>query len=118
MSSTSSLLWVGPYSFKHLDDTYEFHRKNMKINRKHYSLMSKIMPAHVTEYIQRRGTRIFYNPMVKFEHCEDGLTYKYGVMHEKDFIHDLSHWREFYVAARLQKPVMTVYNYVGQFYQL
>lgn len=94
-----------------VDDTYEFHRKNMKINKKHYSFISKIMPAHITEFVQRRGTKIFYNPMVKFHHCEDGLTYKYGVMHEKDFIHDLLNWREFYVSARLQKPVMTIYNH-------
>jgi hypothetical protein len=86
----------------------------MKMNKSHYSFIAKIMPRHITEVVQRRGTRLYYNPMVKFPNCNKRI-YKYGVMHKDDFIHDLTHWREFFVSARLQKPVLEVINEVGCF---
>ena len=72
------------------------------------------MPWHITDFVQRNGTKIYYNPMVKFNHCEDGNTYKYGIIQHSDFIKDLNEWSEFYVAARLQKPVLQVYTKVSK----
>ena len=95
-----------------VDNTLEFHKKNMKMNRKHYSMWSKIMPWHITDFVQRNGTKLYYNPMVKFKDWEDGNTYKYGIIQHSDFMSDLNDWTEFFVAARLQKPVLQIYTKV------
>ena len=91
-----------------VDDTREFHKKNLRMNRDHYSWMAKIMPLHITDMVNRGSTRIYFNPLVKFKGCTENLQYKYGIIHYTDFIDDLVDWREFYTAARLQKPVIPI----------
>lgn len=92
-----------------VDDTHEFHRANLKMNRSHYSRLAKTMPLHITDGVQRNGSQLYFNPYVKFKECTDDNTYKYGVIHYKDLLQDLIHWHAFYTAARLQKPVLELY---------
>ena len=68
------------------------------------------MPNNITDFVQRSGTKLYYNPMVKLKGCEHDRTYKYGIIHEEDFIRDLLEWRDFFVSARLQKPVLEIVN--------
>lgn len=82
------------------------------MNRKHYSWAAKLFPVHITDLVQRSGTCLYFNPMVKFKDCPDDNMYKYGVIHEKDFLSDLINWEMFYTAARLQKPVLEIYKNV------
>ena len=68
------------------------------------------MPMPITDYVQCSGTKLYYNPNVKFKGCEHGRTYKYGIIHEKDLLNDLNNWSDMFVAARLQKPVLEIYR--------
>ncbi|CAI2373671.1 unnamed protein product [Moneuplotes crassus] len=91
-----------------VDDTQEFHLKNMALNKKHYSCISRVMPIHVTDLINRGTTKVYFNPLVPFSGCDLGYQYKYGIIHYKDFMRDLKYWETFYMAPRLQKPVLEV----------
>ena len=70
--------------------------------------MARTMPRHITDMVNRRTTRLYFNPLVNFTGCDRGYQYKYGIIQYNDFLEDLIDWSEFYTAARLQKPVLPI----------
>ncbi|XP_070557533.1 phosphatidate cytidylyltransferase, mitochondrial-like isoform X3 [Ptychodera flava] len=85
-----------------VDNPYEWHRKNLGMNKNHYSFL-KYLGAHRVSTIQNRiGAGVYYNTLVK---CDDVLI-KYGIINTKTLQEDLLEWKSMYIAGRLHKPVM------------
>lgn len=91
-----------------VDDPFEWHQENFKMNRLHYSSI-KYMPNCVDKVCQLQekiGARIYFNPYVHL----GGLSLKYGVIKTQHLIDDLINWEALYVAGRLHKPVEFIVN--------
>ena len=58
------------------------------------------------------GARLYFNPLIPLNSfsnitaTDDLRRIKYGVISEKNAIHDLTEWENFALAGRLQKPVL------------
>lgn len=97
-----------------VDDTSEFHRKNMSgDNYKHYSYWAKRLPLIVTnQLVQNRGSRMYFNPLIPLNSFpgvtsqDDLRRIKYGTISEENAVQDLQEWTQFGLAGRLQKPVL------------
>jgi translocator assembly and maintenance protein 41 len=86
--------------------TQNWHKENLKNNKKDYSLIAKSFGPKFINYLQKTGAKIYYNPYVSF----NSSTIKYGVISTNDIIKDLTEWENLYVAGRLQKPVKILKN--------
>jgi translocator assembly and maintenance protein 41 len=83
-----------------VDDSLSWHNSNLLLNSSHYSFVSSFGPSFLTR-IQRFPPGLYFNPLVEVS----GHKVKYGIIQMEDFIRDLSDWRDYYIAGRLQKPV-------------
>ena len=54
-----------------VDDTHEFHRKNMEINQKHYSFFTKRLPLAFTNAVNNSGSFIYFNPLIPIKSFKD-----------------------------------------------
>ncbi|EDV93319.1 phosphatidate cytidylyltransferase, mitochondrial [Drosophila grimshawi] len=89
-------------------DTLGFHAENIHRHEAHYSSLRYLGANFVAKYQERFGARVYFNTLVPLPDL--GLTVKYGVVHEDHLIDDLLHWRDLYLAGRLQKPVTDLVN--------
>jgi translocator assembly and maintenance protein 41 len=83
-------------------DVKEFHKVNIEINKNHYSNTALLFGINTLALINRFGTKIYYNPSVSV----DGVFIKYGIIQESDFIANLNHWDNLFIAGRFHKPVL------------
>ena len=101
-----------------VDDTEAFHKKNMDSqNYRHYSYWAKRMPIQVTNnLVQNRGSKLYFNPLIPLNSFEgvttsdDHRRIKYGTISEENAVEDLTLWKNFGLAGRLQKPVLPFIN--------
>lgn len=89
-----------------VDDPLNFHRKNIEVNKKHYSFLKYFGPRAVTHIQEGLGAKIYYNPFVVIDDGKDLI--KYGVIKTQDLINDLLDWETLYVSGRLHKPVTVI----------
>ena len=86
-------------------DSAKFHAKNVAKHPSHYPLHARAMPASAIAAIQRNyGAAMWFNPLVNLPSVTT-RPIKYGVIETADLIEDLLHWKHFYVAGRMHKPV-------------
>lgn len=78
-----------------------FHESNLTKNPHHYSMIARICPTRVTEFIQ--GSGVYFNTDIEMPGVG---RIKYGTIEEDAYIKDLRRWRWLYVAGRLHKPVV------------
>ncbi|KAJ3065321.1 Mitochondrial translocator assembly and maintenance protein 41 [Podochytrium sp. JEL0797] len=79
-----------------------WHDLNIKQNPEHYSFLASWGGAKAVATLQEKvGSGMYFNPDVEI----DGMRIKYGVISMKHLIQDLTEWKDFYVAGRLQKPI-------------
>ena len=104
-----------------VDDPYAWHSQNLKMNRGHYSWLKYFGPDAIVA-VQHMAAGIYYNtvwpvyrinnynivPTIFILICDMvGLqSLKYGVISTSHLIRDLQRWDTFYVAGRMQKPVL------------
>lgn len=84
-----------------VNDTFSWHAENLKLNRSHYSFLSRLGPYYISKIQENHGAGIYFNTLVPFE---DRLI-KYGVISKSRLISDLLKWDTLYVSGRLHKPV-------------
>jgi translocator assembly and maintenance protein 41 len=84
-----------------VENSYDWHEKNMKMNPTHYSALRFLGPGVVSHVQGVYGAGVYYNSMVKHH----GRLLKYGVISVDQLIDDLNHWRFLYISGRLHKPV-------------
>lgn len=91
-----------------VDDTYQWHLKNLANNYHHYSSVRLLPnPAKSVTWLQEGfGARVYFNPYVKI----NNLSIKYGIIKTDHLIQDLSSWDKLYIAGRLHKPVEFLIN--------
>lgn len=82
----------------------KWHTENMKKNPKDYSLSSKIFFKLFSNKTLKSGAKICYMTYLPFE----GKEYKIGTIEEQDFLSDLNNYDTFYLAGRMQKPILIV----------
>ena len=89
-----------------VDDIKEWHLQNMDMNPKDYSLIGRV---HLSRSSVEKIKGL--NKITYFSHIKnDGENYKYGVIEEKDFLHNLSTWENIFVAGRFQKPILRIHS--------
>lgn len=87
-----------------VDDAFDWHKQNLKLNPKDYSLLRLFGPKFIAEY-QDYAAGVYFNTLIPID---DKCTIKYGVIQTTDLCGDLHHWSDLYVAGRLHKPVETL----------
>ena len=87
-----------------VDDIKLWHRTNMGLNKKDYSIIGK---AHLSRSnISKLKGR---NNITYFSEIKDGeYTFKYGVIEIEDFKRGLTIWDNIFVAGRFHKPVLEI----------
>lgn len=86
-----------------VSDAEEFHRENLKRNRRHYSAI-KYFGATANATFQRKyAAHVFYNTLVR---TSSGRQIKYGLIETGHLIADLLDWDYLYVSGRLHKPTL------------
>lgn len=87
-----------------VDNLKKWHLENMKKNSHDYSFVGKMFFKHASNDKLRAGGKITYMTYIPFE----GKEYKIGTIEKKDFLDDLKNWDTFYMAGRMQKPILVV----------
>lgn len=87
-----------------VDDLKKWHKKNMKMNQNDYSISSRLFFHYVSNKLLRSGGKICYMTYIPF----GGREYKIGTIQKNDFLDDLDNWNSFYIAGRMQKPILVV----------
>ena len=87
-----------------VDDPHTWHTDNLKLNRSHYSFLSKLGPYYISRIQENYGAGIYFNTLVPFEN----RLIKYGVISKSRLITDLLEWDTLYVSGRLHKPVKLI----------
>lgn len=84
-----------------VDDSYKWHHKNIKQNKKHYSCLKYFGAKQVANIQEKYGAAVYFNTKVQ---CA-GREIKYGVISTKQLITDLLDWSTLYVSGRMHKPI-------------
>ncbi len=87
-----------------VDDLKKWHASNIKKNPKDYSFSGKMFFKYAPKKWLRSGGKITYMTYIPFE----GSKYKIGTIEKDDFLNDLRNWETFYMAGRMQKPILIV----------
>lgn len=87
-----------------VDDLKKWHALNIKKNPKDYSFSGKLFFKYAPKKWLKAGGQITYMTYIPF----DGSKYKIGTIEKEDFLNDLKHWDTFYMAGRMQKPILIV----------
>lgn len=87
-----------------VDDLKKWHALNIKKNPKDYSFSGKLFFKYAPKRWLRSGGKITYMTYIPF----NGSKYKIGTIEKDDFLNDLKNWETFYMAGRMQKPVLVV----------
>jgi translocator assembly and maintenance protein 41 len=85
-------------------DPLAWHRANLSIHPRHYSLVGRLGPGAVAALQEHSGARAYYNAMVSWR----GRLIKYGVVSVDALIDDLLHWTHLYLAGRMHKPTQVL----------
>lgn len=87
-----------------VDDIKSWHKENINKNPKDYSFIGKnfFMKASIKKI--KGLTGITYQSNIKYKNH----LFKYGVIEYCDFVKNLETWDSFYVAGRLQKPILVI----------
>ncbi len=85
-------------------DLKKWHNENSRLNPKDYSFTGKNFMTKGDITWLKKGGRICYMTYIEFE----GHSFKIGTIEEKDFLDSLEMWDTFYLAGRMQKPILIV----------
>ena len=95
-----------------VENSQEFHKENIKQNKKHYTLLARSTGGKVVHGIQRIGARMHFNHIsLENEWCKvnsggkcDKLHLRYGVINTNDLLRDLEHWETLLTSSFMQRP--------------
>ncbi|XP_025422033.1 phosphatidate cytidylyltransferase, mitochondrial [Sipha flava] len=89
-----------------VNNTHGFHQDNLDANPDDYSSIRLLGPSVVSSLQKQFGANVYFNTLVSV----GNLTFKYGIIDVQDFRRDLQSWHTLYIAGRLHKPVLTLYD--------
>ena len=87
-----------------VEDLRKWHKDNIKNNKKDYSFLSRLFFKYAPSKWLKSGGKICYMTYISFKESK----YKIGTIEYQDFIEDLTTWETFYIAGRMQKPILIV----------
>lgn len=87
-----------------VDDLKKWHALNIKKNPNDYSFSGKLFFKYAPKKWLKSGGKITYMTYIPF----NGSKYKIGTIEKEDFLNDLKNWETFYIAGRMQKPILVV----------
>lgn len=87
-----------------VDDIKKWNIANIKQNKKDYSFTSRLFFKYAPKKWLKNGGKICYLTYIPFNQSK----YKIGTIEKTDFINDLEKWETFYIAGRMQKPILIV----------
>ena len=87
-----------------VDNLKKWHKQNIKKNKKDYSILARLFFKYAPNKWLKSGGKICYMTYIPFKESK----YKIGTIEEEDFLNDLNNWETFYMAGRMQKPILVV----------
>ncbi len=84
-----------------VNNSKEFHKQNIIMNPKHYSVISSFFKEEFIAKVNNFGTGMYFNPMI---HVDD-IYLKYGVIEINTAIKQMEEWDNLFFSGRLHKPV-------------
>lgn len=87
-----------------VEDIKKWHKENAKMNSTDYSFTGRQFMTKVSKGMLKKGGKICYMTYIPFE----GHSFKIGTIEKNDFLDSLTLWDTFYLAGRMQKPIMVV----------
>ena len=90
-----------------VDDPLKFHTDNMRDFPEHYPLFVHAIGRSGVVKLQQYPAGVYYVPYVKVNRM-----IKYGVVAKDALIRDLNFWNYLYIAGRMQKPTVSVPEYI------
>ena len=93
-----------------VENSREWHYQNLHRNPKDYAFLPRyLLNSNQISCIQQKfGGRMWFNPLVSINNNGHDLILKYGVVSLQDMLRDLQDWETFYLAGRLQKPILVL----------
>jgi len=88
------------------ENLQNWHQENMRINPLHYSRLNRILGVRWISMLQRISPPLFFHPFIEIPSLAS--EFKYGVVSSQELENDLKNWTHFYIAGRLQKPVLSL----------
>lgn len=85
-------------------DLKKWHRENALLNPTDYSFTGRSFMTKGSPTWLKKGGKICYMTYIPFM----GHSFKIGTIEESDFLDSLTLWDTYYLAGRMQKPVMIV----------
>lgn len=86
-----------------VDNPLDWHRRNLKMNESHYSVLKYMGPDLISRFQNKTGAGVYFNTLIPIE--DEGVTIKYGITSTDNLLKDLYTWKYLYLAGRLHKPV-------------
>jgi len=87
-----------------VDNLKEWHKENIKLNPKDYSLIGKLFFKYASISKLKGNTGITYLSNI----IENNLVFKYGTIELKDLEKYLTTWESFYLPGRFQKTIYPI----------
>lgn len=87
-----------------VENLKEWHKENIRLNPQDYAFSGKLFFKFGSRDYMRKGGKITYMTYIPF----NGREYKIGTIEKEDFLSDLKNWETFYMAGRMQKPILIV----------
>jgi len=87
-----------------VDNLKRWHKQNIKQNKNDYSFLSRLFFKYARDKWLKAGAKICYMTFIPFKESK----YKIGTIEGNDFLNDLKNWETFYMAGRMQKPILIV----------
>jgi translocator assembly and maintenance protein 41 len=87
-----------------VDNLKKWHQENAIKNPSDYSFTGKNFMTKCPVTWLKKGGRICYMTYIPFE----GHSFKIGTIEQSDFLDSLNTWDTFYLAGRMQKPILIV----------
>lgn len=91
-----------------VDNSVEFHKKNMKMNKQHYTIFSRFTHGRILKLLQTRGSKIHFNDVqmpkddyvkmmettddIPFNDELENVHFRYGLINVSDMKRDLKYW--------------------------
>ena len=102
-----------------VDDIPKFHKDNMHMNKKHYTVFSRFTHGRAVKLAQKYGAKCHFNEISmpiaeftqkledKYDFPEDKkeINFRYGIIGVNDLVRDLKYWETLLVSSMMQRPI-------------
>ncbi|MEG0826496.1 MAG: hypothetical protein RR404_03390 [Bacilli bacterium] len=90
-----------------VENSREWHKKNILMNKEHYTLSRRLVIPNMPRFMEVMGTGVTFIPGLPYKDVPNKF-YKIGVVAFSDFKEELITWNSLALAGRLSKPILKI----------